>query len=97
MFEHSVIILTNYIAKHKVAGLIIYHNSYLMVWWQLKCHLSSQLCVTEYCLCKNNGQGFVTQSAASVYLLTMLPSLQSRAWAFQYTQRTGLDLSYYGW
>lgn len=52
MFEHSVIILTNYIVKPKVAGLIIYHNSYLMVWWQLKRHLSLQLCAAEYCLCE---------------------------------------------
>jgi hypothetical protein len=68
VFEHSIIILTNYIAKHKVVGLIIYHNSYLMVWWQLKCHLFLKLCVTEYCLCKNNGQGFIIQNAASDYL-----------------------------
>lgn len=52
MFEHSIIILTNYIVKPKVAGLIIYHNSYLMVWWQLKRHLSLQLCAAEYCSCE---------------------------------------------
>lgn len=64
MFEHSIIILTNYIVKPKVVGLIIYHNSYLMVWWQLKCHLSLQLRVAEYCVCEIMVRALCTESIA---------------------------------
>lgn len=80
MFEQNIIILTNYIVKPKAAGLIIYHNSYLMVWWQLKRHLSLQLWAAEYRLCEIRVRALCIESSALLAELWGGLAMHTESW-----------------